>query len=403
MGKNVGTVMFWGLRGVVVSFFLLFLSVLIVPLSQAQERTIKIGFVSTFSGGGAALGIEVRDGFNLALKLRNNRLGGLPVQVLFADDEQNPSLAQQAVDRMLRRDKVDFMTGIIFSNVLLAVGESVFREKVFYISPNAGPSEYAGEQCNFYFLNVAWQNDNLHEAMGQYAQNRGFESVFLIAPNYPAGRDALTGFKRFYRGRISGEVYHRLNQLDFSAEIAQIRASRPSAVYAFEPGAMGINFIKQYNDSGLRNEIPLLLPGFSADADVIRAVGKALVGVYNSSHWALELNNPVNRTFVEEFRKAYGRIPTLYAAQGYDTALLLDTAIRAVKGDIGNHQNLRRAMLAGFNSTRGYIHFSPNGYPIQNYYLRQVVEAPNGEIVNRLVGTIFSGHRDAYWERCKLR
>lgn len=393
----------FGLWGLVVAVALTGGVGLFASAVHAQERTIKIGFVSTFSGGGAALGIDVRDGFNLALRQLNNRLGGLPVQVLFADDEQNPSLAQQAVDRMLRRDRVDFMTGIIFSNVLLAVGESIFREKVFYISPNAGPSEYAGEQCNFYFVNAAWQNDNLHEAMGQYAQTRGFERVFLIAPNYPAGRDALTGFKRFYKGTIAAEVYHRLNQLDFSAEIAQIRAARPNAVYAFEPGAMGVNFIKQYNESGLMREIPLLLPGFSADADVIRAVGKALVGVYNSSHWAMELNNQVNRTFVGEFRKVYGRVPTLYAAQGYDTALLLDAAIRAVNGDLNNQQGLRRAMLAGFNSTRGFVRFSHNGYPIQNYYLRQVVEEPNGEIVNRLRGTIFTSHRDAYAERCKLR
>ncbi|RDI94911.1 ABC transporter substrate-binding protein [Meiothermus sp. QL-1] len=372
-------------------------------LGLAQPRTVRIGFVSTLSGGGAALGIDVRDGFNLALRLQNNQLGGLPAEVLIADDQQNPDVARQAVDRMLKRDRVDFLTGIIFSNVLLAVGEAIFEEKVFYISPNAGPSEYAGEQCNPYFVNVAWQNDNLHEAMGQYVQTRRFENVFLLAPNYPAGRDALTGFKRFFKGRVVAEVYHRLGQLDFSAEIAQIRAARPKAVYAFEPGAMGVNFIKQYAEAGLMREIPLFLPGFSADADVIRAVGRPMVGIYNSSQWALELNNPVNQRFVEEFRRAYGRTPTLYAAQGYDAALLLDAAIRAVGGDLSKKDELRRAMLAGFNSTRGFVRFSPNGYPIQNYYLRQVVQQPNGEIVNRLVGTIFTNHRDAYVEKCRLR
>ncbi|RIH87117.1 Leu/Ile/Val-binding protein [Meiothermus luteus] len=383
--------------------WLLVLLALGFSFALAQPRTVKIGFVSTLSGGGAALGIDVRDGFNLAIRLLGNQLGGLPVEVLAADDQQNPDVARQAVDRMLKRDRVDFMTGIIFSNILLAVGEAIFEEKVFYISPNAGPSEYAGEQCSPYFVNVAWQNDNLHEAMGQYVQTRRFENVFLIAPNYPAGRDALTGFKRFFKGRVVAEVYHRLNQLDFSAEIAQIRAVRPKAVYAFEPGAMGVNFIKQYAESGLLREVPLFLPGFSADSDVIRAVGRALVGIYNSSQWALELNNPVNQRFVEEFRKAYGRTPTLYASQGYDAALLLDTAIKAVGGDLSKKDELRKTMLAGFNSTRGPIKFSPNGYPIQNYYLRQVVQQPNGEIVNRLVGTIFTNHRDAYVDRCRLR
>lgn len=384
-------------------WLMVFLGLMGFSLSLAQPRTVKVGFVSTLSGGGAALGIDVRDGFNLALRHLNNQLGGLPVEVIVADDQQNPDAARQAVDRMLKRDRVDFLTGIIFSNILLAVGDAIFEEKVFYISPNAGPSEYAGEQCNPYFVNVAWQNDNLHEAMGQYVQTRRFENVFLLAPNYPAGRDALTGFKRYFKGRVVAEVYHRLNQLDFSAEIAQIRAARPKAVYAFEPGAMGVNFIKQYAEAGLLREIPLFLPGFSADADVIRAVGRGMVGIYNSSQWTLELNNPINQRFVEDFRKTYNRTPTLYASQGYDAALLLDAAIKAVGGDLSKKDELRKAMLAGFNSTRGPVRFSPNGYPIQNYYLRQVIQQPGGEIVNRQVGTIFTNHRDAYVDRCKLR
>ncbi|GIW30607.1 MAG: ABC transporter substrate-binding protein [Meiothermus sp.] len=384
-------------------WLMVFLGLMGFSLALAQPRTVKVGFVSTLSGGGAALGIDVRDGFNLALRHLNNQLGGLPVEVIVADDQQNPDVARQAVDRMLKRDRVDFLTGIIFSNILLAVGDAIFEEKVFYISPNAGPSEYAGEQCNPYFVNVAWQNDNLHEAMGQYVQTRRFENVFLLAPNYPAGRDALTGFKRYFKGRVVAEVYHRLNQLDFSAEIAQIRAARPKAVYAFEPGAMGVNFIKQYAEAGLLREIPLFLPGFSADADVIRAVGRGMVGIYNSSQWTLELNNPINQRFVEDFRKTYNRTPTLYASQGYDAALLLDAAIKAVGGDLSKKDELRKAMLAGFNSTRGPLRFSPNGYPIQNYYLRQVIQQPGGEIVNRQVGTIFTNHRDAYVDRCKLR
>jgi branched-chain amino acid transport system substrate-binding protein len=378
------------------------LALLVALPAGAQPRTVRIGFVSTLSGGGAALGQDVLDAFKLALRHLGNRLGGLPVEVLVADDQQNPDVARTAVERMLRRDQVDFVTGIIFSNVLLAVGDLVFQNQTFYISPNAGPSEYAGEQCNFYFLNVAWQNDNMHEAMGHYAQLKRYETAFILAPNYPAGRDALTGFKRFYKGRVIGEVYTRLGQLDYSAEIAQIRAAAPKAVYAFYPGAMGVNFIKQYAEAGLMQQIPLLLPGFSADADVIRAVGRSMVGVFNSSHWALELFNPINRRFVEDFRRTYNRIPTLYASQGYDAALALDHGLRAVGGDLSRKAEFRSAVLSGFETTRGRVRFNRNGYPIQNYYLRQVVEMPNGEIVNRLRGTIFRNHGDAYVSRCRL-
>jgi branched-chain amino acid transport system substrate-binding protein len=385
-----------------VLWLMVLLGLVSFSLSMAQ-RSVRVGFVSTLSGGGAALGIDVRDGFNLAVQHLNNQLGGLPVEILVADDQANPDIARRAVDRLIERDRVDFMTGIIFSHVLLAVGERIFRENIFYISPNAGPAEFAGERCNPFFFNVAWQNDNLHEAMGHYVNTRRFDNVFILAPNYPAGRDALTGFKRFFRGRIAAEVYTRFGQLDFSAEIAQIRAARPSAVYTFQPGAMGVNFIKQYAAAGLLREIPLFLPGFSADSDVIRAVGAPMVGIFNSSHWALELNNPVNQRFVSEFRRVFGRTPTLYAAQGYDTALMLDAAIRAVGGDITRRDDLRRAFLAGFNSTRGPLRFNRNGFPIQNYYLRQVVRAEGGEIINRLVGTIFTNHGDAYVGQCGLR
>ncbi len=369
---------------------------------HSQARTFKVGFVSTLSGGGAALGQDVLDAFQLALRHLGGRLGGLPVEVLTADDQLNPDVARAAVERFLRRDRVDLVTGIIFSNVLLAVGDLVFNSGVFYISPNAGPSEYAGEQCNLHYINVAWQNDNMHEAMGHYAQLKGYETAFILAPNYPAGRDALTGFKRFYKGRVQSEVYTRLGQLDYAAEIAQIRAARPQAVYAFYPGAMGVNFIKQYAEAGLLQQVPLLVPGFSADADVIRAVGKPMVGVFNSSHWALELFNPINRRFVEDFRRTYGRVPTLYAAQGYDTALAIDHGLRAVGGDLGRKADFRKAILSGFDSTRGRVRFNKNGYPIQDYYLRQVVETPQGEIVNRLRGTIFRNHGDAYVGRCRL-
>lgn len=371
--------------------------------ARSQPRTLRIGFVSTLSGGGAALGVDVLDGFNLALRHLGNRLGGLPVEVLTADDQQNPDVARSAVERLLRRDRADLLTGIIFSNVLLAVGDLVFGSGVFYISPNAGPSEYAGSQCNLHFLNVAWQNDNLHEAMGHYAQLKRYETAFILAPNYPAGRDALTGFKRFYKGQVVSEVYTRLGQLDYSAEIAQIRAARPRAVYAFYPGAMGVNFIKQYAEAGLMQQVPLLLPGFSADADVIRAVGKPMVGVFNSSHWALELFNPINRRFVEDFRRSYNRVPALYASQGYDAALAIDHGLRAVGGDLSRKAEFRNAILSGFDSTRGRVRFNRNGYPIQNYYLRQVVESANGEVVNRLVGTIFRNHGDAYASQCRLR
>src|SRR5688572_15372955 len=300
--------------------------------------SVKVGFLSTLSGPGSGLGIDIRDGFNLALKHGGGKLGGLPAEVVVADDQQNPEMARQTADRLIKRDKVDFMTGIVFSNVMLAVGPAVFKEKTYYISANAGPSQYAGEQCNPYFFTVGTQNDNLHEAVGKTVQEKGFKRVALLAPNYPAGKDALAGFKRFYKGEIVLENYTALNQLDYGSELSKMRAATPDAVYIFLPGGLGINFIKQFVGAGLSKDMTLFGPGFSADEDVIRAVGEPMLGIFNSSHWAHDLDNPVNKKFVADFQKEYGRLPTLYASQGYDAARLIDSAVRDVKGNLADKE-----------------------------------------------------------------
>ncbi|MEY2896531.1 MAG: hypothetical protein RL669_800, partial [Pseudomonadota bacterium] len=309
----------------------------------------------------------------------------------------------QAVERLNKRDKVDFMTGIVFSNVMLAVGQPIFASKTFYISANAGPSQYAGEQCNPYFFNVAWQNDNLHEAVGKTVTDKGYKRVVLIAPNYPAGKDALTGFKRYYKGEVAQEIYTKLGQLDYAAELAQTRAAKPDAVYIFLPGGMGINFIKQYVGAGLSKDATLFGPGFSADEDVIRAVGEPMAGMFNSSQWAHDLDNPQNRKFVADFQKEYGRLPSLYASQGYDAALLMDAAVRDTKGKLDDQEAVRRALrAANFKSVRGAFKFNTNHYPVQDYYLRVVSKNAQGQVTNRTLGTVFKNHADAYVALCKM-
>mgnify|MGYP006201928823 CR=1 FL=1 len=216
---------------------------------------VRVGLLSTLSGPGAGLGVDIRDGFQLAVKLNGGKLGGRPAEVIVADDQANPEVGRQTADRLIKRDKVDFMTGIVFSNIMLAVGPSVFAAQVPYVSANAGPSQYAGEQCNPYFFNVAWQNDNLHEAVGKTVKDKGYKKVALLAPNYPAGKDALTGFKRYYTGPVAAEIYTPLSQLDFGAELSQIRASGADALYIFMPGGLGVNFIKQFVGAGLAKDI----------------------------------------------------------------------------------------------------------------------------------------------------
>jgi branched-chain amino acid transport system substrate-binding protein len=371
--------------------------------AATAAESLKIGLLSTLSGPGAPLGNDIRDGFQLALKLNGDKLGGLATEVIVADDGASPDTGRQLADRLVKRDKVDFMTGIVFSNVMLAAGPPTFAAKTFYISANAGPSQLAGEQCNPYFFSVSWQNDNLHEAVGKQVADKGFKKVALIAPNYPGGKDAISGFRRLYKGEPAVEIYTTLNQLDYGAELSRLRAAKPDAVYFFLPGGMGINFVKQFAGAGLNKEMALFGPGFSTDEDVIRAVGEPMLGIYNSSHWAHDLDNPANKKFVAEFEKAYGRLPSLYASQGYDAALLIDAAVRQVKGNLADKAALHGALAAAkFDSVRGPFKFNSNQFPVQDYFARLIEKDAKGRVTNKNLGPVLKAHADAYAGQCKL-
>ncbi|MCC7426984.1 MAG: ABC transporter substrate-binding protein [Alphaproteobacteria bacterium] len=378
------------------------LAMTVAAPAEAQQR-VRVGFITTLSGPGAGLGSDARDGFMLAVKQGGGRLGGFPVDVQVADDGLRPETGRQVAERMVRRDRIEILSGIIFSNVMLAAWPVIQPTGAFYISVNAGPSQLAGAQCHPNYFNAAWQNDNLHEATGRIVTDRGLRRAYILAPNYPAGRDALTGFKRFFRGEVVAEQYTRLDQTDYAAELAAIRAARPDAVFFFLPGGLGINFVKQFDQAGLRGQIPLFGPGFSFDQDVFPAMGDAALGAINAAQWALDLQTPANVNFVQSFEREYSRLPSIYASQGYDTALLIGSALAATNGSRRNKDAFRAALRrANFQSVRGAFRFGPNHHPIQPIYAREVVKDAQGRIVNRMIGTVFEAHQDAYAGQCRM-
>ncbi len=373
----------------------------VVPV-QAMEP-VKIGMITTLSTKAGYLGEEIRDGFQLAIDQEGGKLGGIPVELLVDDDGRKPEKAKQIADRFIKRDKVKILTGIVFSNVAIAVVPKVVQQDVIYISANAGPSLLAGKGCHPNYFNVAYQNDNLDEVVGKYVTEAGFKNVYLLAPNYPAGKDHLTGFKRYYEGAIAGEVYTKLGQSDYAAEIAALRAAKPDAVFFFLPGGMGINFIKQYAQAGLNQTIPVFGPAFSFDERLLQAVKDAALGVKNGSQWTHDLDNPANRQFVAAYRKAYGRTPTLYASQGYDAARLLGSALKAVNGDVSQMDALRQAIRkADFETVRGKFAFSANQHPVQDLYIREVVKDADGTYTNKTLKAVFTDHSNVYLKDCKL-
>jgi branched-chain amino acid transport system substrate-binding protein len=379
------------------------LLVALVAGPAAAAETVKIGFITSLSGPAGAIGKHMKDSVELALDHLGRKVGGLETEVIYGDDQRKPDVGKQLADEMLKKHKVHFVSGIIWSNVMLAVAPTVTREKTFMIGTNAGPHELAGEQCSEYFFTTSWQNDQTPEAMGKYMQDLGLSDVYAMAPNYAAGKDMISGFKRYFKGKIVNEVYTKLGQQDYSAEISQLRAANPKAVFVFYPGDMGIQFVKQYAQAGLRAQIPLYSV-YTVDEVTLPALKDAALGNWETRYWSPDLKNEANAKYVADFRKKFGYTPAFYGAQSYDGILLIDSAIRAVKGDLSNKAGMIAAMRkADFKSTRGPYTYNVNHFPIQNYYLLKTVQTPDGGFAMQTQRAVFENHKDSYYSKCAMK
>ena len=368
----------------------------------SADDKVKVGLIVTLSGPPAVLGGQIRDGFNLAVKTLGGKLGGLDAEVSVVDDELKPDVAITKVKGLIERDHVDFVVGPVFSNVLQAIAKPVTAAGVFLISPNAGTSNFAGKQCNENLFVTSYQNDQVHEVLGRYAEDKGFKSAFLMAPNYQAGKDALAGFKRDFKGEIVDEVYTPLGQLDFSAELAKIAAAKPEAFFTFMPGGMGVNLVKQYRQAGLAS-IPFL-SAFTADESTLPAEKDDALGFLGGANWAPDLDNPQSKAFVKAYEAAYNSVPGTYAMQAYDTALLIDSAIKATGGKLSDKDALRAALKkADFTSLRGKFKFGNNHYPIQDFYLVKAAKRADGKYETEIVQRVFADYADKYAPECPMK
>src|SRR4249920_2745779 len=379
-------------------------SAFIVTPALAQQK-LKIGFISTFSGPQGAIGEDMKNSVELALDHLKRKVGGLDTEVIYGDDQVKPDVGTQVADEMLKKHQVNFVAGVIWSNVMLAVAPRVTGAGTFMIGTNAGPNQLAGEGCHEMFFSTSWQNDQTPEAMGKYMQDAGIQDVYLMAPNYAAGKDMLTGFKRYYKGRIVDEVYTRLGQTDYQAEISQLRSKSPKAVFVFYPGGMGIQFLKQYSEAGLRGQFPLYSV-YTVDELSIPALKHAALGQYETRYWSQDLKNEANIKFVGDYKKKYGRPPSFYGAQSYDGIMLIDSAVRAVKGNLADKKGMIAAMRkANYNSTRGKYTYNNNHFPIQNFYLLKAVSGATAaaDPVLEIQETVFKEHKDAYFKDCPMK
>ena len=378
------------------------LAALALTPAQAQDK-LKIGLISTLSGPPAVIGQQLRNGFLLGIKAHDGKLGGREAEVLVADDELKPDVAVSKVKAFVERDKVDFVVGPVFSNMLQAILKPATDSGTFLISPNAGTSNFAGKECNANFFVTSYQNDQNHEVLGQYAQDAGIKKAFIMAPNYQAGKDALAGFKRYFKGEVLDEVYVPLNQLDYSAELSRIADAKPDAIFVFLPGGMGINFVKQFRQAGLADKI-VFLSAFTVDEATLPAQQDAALGFFGGANWAPNLDNPQNKAFVAAYEKEYGAVPGSYAFQAYDAAQLIDSAVTAVKGNLADKDAVRAALnKADFKSLRGNFKFGHNHYPIQDFYLVKVAKRPDGKFQTEIAQKVFSNYEDAYAKDCPMK
>ena len=380
------------------------LSLAAMLISQvALAETVKIGFVTTLTGGAGAIGNDMRDAVELALDHLGRKMGGSDVKMFFEDDTFKPSVGKQKTEKLVKKDKVHFVTGYIWSHVLLASRNSVVGKGPFMITSNAGPGPVAGKLCHEDFFSTSWQNDQTTMAMGEVLNQLGIKNLYIMAPNYAAGKSMVKGVSRTFKGKIIGKDMTKFPaQLDFSAELAKIRAAKPDAVFVFYPGKHGMQFFKQYSQAGLKGEIPLY-SAFTVDSLSLPRLKDLAYGSLMTQFWAPDLDNAVNKRFVADYRKKTGRYPTFYAAQSYDTIMLINSAVTAVGGDLSNKDGMRNAMRkANFPSIRGPFKYGNNHFPIQNFYLRKVVKDADGNFTTSIVKTVYTNHQDPYAKDCKM-
>lgn len=375
----------------------------LLATSAFAQDPVKIGMITTLSGPAGYLGQDVRDGFQLAIDMEGGRLGGVPVKVLVEDDALKPGSGRQIADRFLNDEGVKLFTGIVFSNVAGATVTEIVDADAIFVSANAGPSEFAGKGCHPNYFVLSWLTDTMQGSAGQNASDLGYRKAFVLAPNYQAGKDAITGFKRYFKGEIAGEIYTRLDQTDFAAEMAQIKAAAPDVVFQFQPGGLGIAFLRQYQQSGLLGAVPMVIAEPSMDHAILKAVGDAAEGLNVSGSWNIDLDNDTNRAFVANFERTYKRTPTMYAAQGYDTALAMASALRQTEGDVEDTEAFRNAMLkTEFKTTRGAFSFGKNQHPVQDWYAMQVMRDDAGNLTLKTRKKILSQHGDPFAGECDL-
>ena len=353
--------------------------------AQAQSEPIKIGVVLPYTGVYAELGVSITQGMKLVLARENDRVAGRKILMVQEDDEMKPPVGIRKMEKLIDSDKIDILTGPVHSGILMGMRDKVHNSKTILIVSNAGADAISRERCSRWIFRTSFSNWQPCQPMGDWVARNVAKDVFLTAPNYQAGKDMMNAFKETFvpaGGKVVDEDYPKLGETDYAPYLTKIRQSKAKAVFAFFSGTDAVNFVKQYDQFGLKKTTKLTGAGFLTEPDVLPAQGQSALGIITGHFYSPLLENPTNKKFVKDFRGLYGgKVPDGFACQGYDTAEVIVRALRAVNGNTQDKDKLVDAIAkVEFESPRGHFRFDPKTHNvIQPFiYIREVKETALG-------------------------
>jgi branched-chain amino acid transport system substrate-binding protein len=352
--------------------------------AHAQAAPIRIGVLLPYSGVYAVLGESITQAMELVFGHENWTVAGRKIELVKEDTEAKPPVGVRKAQKLIESDKVDILTGPVHSGVLAGIRDMVHGSKTILVVSNAGADQISRERCSRWIFRTSFSNWQPCQPMGGWVAKNVSKEVFQIAPNYQAGKDMMAAFRETFLpagGKVIAEDYPKLGETDYAPYLTKIRQSGAKAVFAFFSGSDAVNFVKQYDQFGLKQSVRLTGAGFLTEPDVLPAQGKTALGILTGHFYTPLLDNPVNQRFVKEFREKFNKSTDGFACQGYDTAEVIVRALKTVSGNTQDRAKLAEAIAkVEFDSPRGRFRFDPKTQNvIQPFiYVREVKEVTGG-------------------------
>ncbi|CAA7617917.1 ABC transporter substrate-binding protein [Magnetospirillum sp. SS-4] len=361
-----------------------------LPASTAAGNpTIVVGVIATLSGPGAMAGQDSLDGFTTALRQMGGRFANQEVRVVPVDDRGSPDVAMQVTRRLLEREKVDFILTAVSQASMAAIVKPLNESRTFILNLDAYPDGLFGARCSASLFGLGTPPDAVSEAAGMHFANEKYRRLVVIGHDTRQTDMAVAALRRTWGGEDVTVLKARHGAATFAPEIRRIRELAPDAVYTLLSGGMGLALVRDYAAAGLKADIPLLGVWSNFERPHLTAMDDQGLDLLNVAPWSPDLDSPLNKRMISDFELEYGRPATSWVAQGYDSALLLEAAMKVTAGRTSDREAVRNALRrAEFASVRGGFRFETNHAPVINLYLRRVARDAKGRLTEETRGVL---------------